>query len=135
MATQSVSTAAQSATAIAAPRLPRSITERWLVAAFLLSGAAQLITISALLSVDPLAPSWSALLLAIAPVLLAATAAYAPAVVARPAVLAAAIAVIVGIVGSLASWHSWVSHTGVLFIPALVALVVGGLRLWQAGPG
>jgi hypothetical protein len=131
--TQSAGIAAQPATTIAA-KPPRSVTQRWLLAAFLLAGAAQLITISALLSADPLGTSWSALLLAIAPVLLAAIAAFALVAMARPAVVAAVAAVIVGIIGSLASWQSWTSHTGVLFIPALVALVVGGLRLWQIGP-
>jgi hypothetical protein len=131
-AAQPASTAGQPATAIPA-KLPRSVTERWLLAAFLLAGAAQLITISALLSADPLAASWSALLLAIAPVLLAAIAAFAPAAMARFASVAAVVAVIVGIIGSLAAWQSWTSHVGVLFIPALAALVVGGLRMLQAG--
>jgi len=47
----------------------------WRVGAFLLAGAAQLITISALVSVDPLSPTWAALLLAVAPAPLAAAAA------------------------------------------------------------
>lgn len=141
MATQSAGTAtqsantttAQSASAISA-KPPRTITQRWLFAAVLLAGAAQLITISALLSADPLAASWWALLLGIAPVLLAAVAVFGPRPAARPAVVAAVVAMIVGIVGSFASWHSGTSHTGVLFFPALVAVVVGGLRLWRAGP-
>jgi len=133
IAAQPAGTTAQSATAISA-RPPRSVTQRWLFAAFLLAGAAQLITISALLSADPLGASWSALLLAIAPVLLAAIAAFAPVAMARPAVVLAVIAVIVGVIGSLVSWQSWTSHPGVLFIPALVALVAGGLRLWRVGP-
>jgi hypothetical protein len=128
------STSTQSASAIAA-KPPRTSTQRWLFAAFLLAAAAQLITISALLSADPLAASWWALLLGIAPVLLAALAAFAPRRVARPAVVAAVVVVIVGLVGSLVSWHGATSHTGVLFIPALVAAVVGGLRLFRAGPG
>lgn len=128
----SASTATRSASAISA-RPPRSITERWLFAGFLLAGAAQLITISALVrSIGPLAASWSALLLAIAPVLLAAAAAFRPAGLARPAAAAAAVALLVGIVGSLVAWHSWNSHPGVLFVPALVAVVVGGTRLWRA---
>jgi hypothetical protein len=140
MATQSANTAtpsdstatAQSASAISA-KPPRTITQRWLFAAFLLAGAAQLITISALLSADPLAPSWWALLLAIAPVLLAALAVFGPRAVATPAVVAAVVAMTVGLVGSLVSWHSATSHTGVLFFPALAAAIVGGLRLWRAG--
>jgi hypothetical protein len=130
MATQSAQPV-QSATAISATRPARSVTERWLFAAFLLSGAPQLITISALLSADPLAASWSALLLAIAPVLLAAAAAFGPRSVSRLAILAAAVVLVVGIVGSLASWSSAISHTGVLFIPALVAVIAGALRLWR----
>src|SRR5580698_378687 len=44
----------------------------WRRGALVLAGAAQLITISALTSADPLAVTWSALLLAIAPAPLAA---------------------------------------------------------------
>ena len=51
----------------------------WLRGAFYLAGAAQLITISALLSADPEPATWAMLLLAVAPVLLAAAAAFAPA--------------------------------------------------------
>jgi uncharacterized membrane protein len=51
----------------------------WRRAALLLAGAAQLITISALLSADPIPVTWSSLLLAIAPALLAAAAAFMPA--------------------------------------------------------
>jgi hypothetical protein len=125
MATQPISTAAQPATAIAAPRSARSITKRWLFAAFLLAGAAQLITISALLGADPLPATWSPLLLAIAPAPLAAAAAFTPPALARLAVVAAAVAMLVGIFGGI-------GRTGTLFIPALIALVIGGLRLWLA---
>ena len=97
----------------------------WLCGAFFLAGAAQLITISALLSVDPLAATWSALLLAIAPAPLAAAAAFAPAPVARIAAAAGAAALVAGIAGG-------VLHTGLFFVPALVVLVIGGLRLWRA---
>jgi hypothetical protein len=100
---------------------------RWRNAAFLLAGAAQLITISALVSADPLAASWSALLLAIAPAPLTAVTAFAPAPVARPAALLAAAALIIGIAGGFL-------HTGLLFVPALVALAVGGARLWRERP-
>jgi hypothetical protein len=138
MATASASTATQPAiTASRSPgsdKPPRSVTQRWLFAAFLLAGAAQLITISALISADPLAASWSALLLAIAPVLLAAAAAFWPGSMSRPAAAAAVLALIVGIVGSLIDWSvTSTSHTGVLFFPALAAAVVGGLRLWRGG--
>jgi hypothetical protein len=140
MATQSAgtvpsaaSTATQSATAISA-KPPRSITQRWLFAAFLLAGAAQLITIAALLGATPLAASWSALLLAIAPAPLAAAAAFTAPRLARAAAVVAGVAIIVGIVGSLTSWSASTAHTGVLFFLALAAVVVGGLRLWRAGP-
>jgi len=99
----------------------------WRRGAFLLAGAAQIITISALLSVDPLPATWSALLLAIAPAPLTALAAFMPPVIAKPAAVVAAVAMIVGILGGI-------GRTGSLFIPALVALVVGGARLWLAEP-
>ncbi len=132
-ATQPASTAAQPAFAISA-KPPRSITQRWLFAAFLLAGAAQLISISALISSDPLAASWWALLLAVAPVLLTAAAAFGPRSASRPAAVAAAGVLVVGFVGSLIDWSvTSSSHIGVLFIPALVAAVIGGLRLWRPG--
>jgi hypothetical protein len=123
-----VTTDQPGATGTAAPR-PRPGTDLsprrpWLVGALLLSGAGQLITISALLSVDPLAATWWALLLAIAPAPLAAVAAFAPAALARAAAAALAVVLIVGIVGG-------VLHTGLFFLPALVVLVVGGRALWR----
>ena len=96
----------------------------WRRGALVLAGAAQLITISALLSADPLPATWSALLLAIAPAPLAAVAAFAPAAVARPAMVATAVVLVVGIVGGIL-------HTGLFFVPALVVLVVGGVKLWR----
>ena len=75
------------------------------------AGAAQLITISALTSADPLAVTWSSLLLAIAPAPLAAIAAFAPALVARPAAAAAVVVLVAGIAGG-------VLHTGLFFLPA-----------------
>jgi hypothetical protein len=41
--------------------------------------------------------------------------------------VAAAVAILVGVVGGI-------GRTGSLFIPALVALVVGGFMLWRAKP-
>ena len=96
----------------------------WRVRAFLLAGAAQLITIAALLSVDPLTATWAALLLAIAPAPLAAAAAFTPPSVAKPAAVAAAAVLVAGMAGAIA-------HTGLFFAPALVALAVGGVRLWR----
>src|SRR5690349_15010633 len=51
----------------------------WRRAALFLAGAAQLITISALVGADPIPATWSSLLLAVAPAPLAAVAAFAPA--------------------------------------------------------
>ena len=96
----------------------------WRRAALFLAGAAQLITISDLLGADPVAVTWSSLLLAIAPALLAAAAAFAPA----PVNLLAAIAGVVVLVGGIAGQ---ITHTGVLFVPALVTLAVGGVKLWR----
>ena len=106
----------------ASPRRP------WLRGALFLAGAAQLITISALVSVDPLAATWSALLLAIAPAPLVAVAAFAPAPVARVAAAAGVVVLAVGIIGG-------VLHTGLFFLPALVVLVIGGRRLWRPDGG
>jgi hypothetical protein len=127
-ATQSAAEA-QSATPDAGPRSPAPPRTAlpgwpWLRAAFLLAAAAQLITISALLSADPLAASWSALLLAIAPALLTAVPAFAPPVAAWPATLVAAVALVIGIIGGLL-------HTGLFFVPALALLGVGGVKLWR----
>jgi SNF family Na+-dependent transporter len=41
--------------------------------------------------------------------------------------VAAAVAILVGVVGGI-------GRTGSLFIPALVALVVGSVMLWRAKP-
>ena len=110
-------------TASAVPLAGRSATKLsprrpWLVGALLLAGGAQVITISALLSADPLAVTWWSLLLAIAPAPLAAVAAFAPAALARPAAVAAAVVLVAGIL-----------HTGLLFLPALAVLVIGGRSL------
>jgi uncharacterized membrane protein len=97
---------------------------QWLLAGLLLSGAAQLIDIAVLTSADRLPASWWALLLAVAPAPLAAVAAFAPPMVARPAVVAAVAMLVAGIGGGI-------THNGLFFAPALVALVVGGARLWR----
>ena len=67
----------------------------WRWTALILAIAAQLITISALVSADPTAATWLALLLVIAPASLAAAAAFAPAPVNR----LAAVVLAVGFVG------------------------------------
>ena len=99
----------------------------WRRAALLLAGAAQLITISALVGADPPPATWASLLLAIAPAPLAAVAAFAPASVARLAAIVAAVVVAAGAAGAI-------GHTGLFFVPALVALVVGDVKLWREKP-
>ena len=117
----------------AAPELSRATAPRsrqWLVVALLLAGAAQLITISALLSVDPIAVNWSSLLLAIAPALLAGAAVYAPVPVSRLAAAAGVAVLIAGIAGQ-ATQTGWVF---IFFFPALILLAVGGAMLWRQRP-
>jgi hypothetical protein len=97
---------------------------QWLLAGLLLAGAAQLIDVAVLTSADRLPASWWALLLATAPAPLAAVAAFAPLRVARLAVVAVVAVLIAGIVGGI-------THNGLFFAPALVALVIGGLRMWR----
>jgi hypothetical protein len=97
----------------------------WRRSALLLAGAAQLITISALVPNDlPLAATWSSLLLAIAPAPLVAAAAFAPARVNRVAAAVGVLVLIAGIAGGI-------THTGVFFVPALACLAVGGAKLWR----
>ncbi len=119
-----ISPAASTAVLADARSATASPTRRWLLAALLLAGAAQLITISALVSVDPLAVTWWSLLLAIAPAPLAAAAVFAPAPVNRLAALACLLVLVAGIVGGIV-------HIGLFFVPALVALAVGSARLWR----
>ena len=132
MTTEPTVTAGQSTTSTGlAARRPRTTTlsprRPWLLGALLLAAGAQLITISALLSADPLAVTWWSLLLAIAPAPLAALAAFAPATVARAAAAAAIVILVAGIVGGIL-------HTGLLFLPALVVLVIGARSLLLGQP-
>jgi hypothetical protein len=106
---------------------PASPSWPWRSGALVLAAAAQLITISALTSADPLAVTWSSLLLAIAPAPLTAATAFLPARLARPAAAVAVVVLIAGIVGGIL-------HTGLFFLPALVVLAVGTVRLWQEQP-
>lgn len=96
----------------------------WRRAALFLAGAAQLITISALVGADPIPVSWSSLLLAVAPAPLVAAAAFTPA----PMNLLAAVAGIAVLVVGVATQ---VTHTGVFFVPALVVLAVAVVKLWR----
>ena len=96
----------------------------WRRAALFLAGAAQLITISALVGADPIRATWSSLLLAVAPALLAAVAAFAPAPVNLLAAVAGIAVLVAGIAGQL-------THTGLFFLPALVVLAVAVVKLWR----
>jgi hypothetical protein len=110
------------------PSAPSPASRPWLCGAFLLAGAAQLITISALVGVDPPAVTWWSLLLAIAPAPVLAAAAFAPVPAsARRLVVAAGLVILVaGIVGGIL-------HIGLFFLPALVVLAFGAVKLWREG--
>jgi hypothetical protein len=96
----------------------------WRRAALFPAGAAQLITISDLVSAAPIAATWSSLLLAITPVPVAAAAAFAPAPVNLLAAVAGVAVLVVGVAAQ-------VTHTGVFFVPSLAALAVGAVKLWR----
>jgi hypothetical protein len=117
-------------TSAATPRTaPESLWRRstppswpWRRRAILLAGAAQLITIAALVSVDPMSATWWSLLLAIAPAPLAAVAGFGPAHVARLVAWVDVAVMLAGLIGG-------VKHTGLFFAPALVVLVIGAVKL------
>ena len=97
----------------------------WRRTALLLAIAAQLITISAVVNrVDPVTVTWAALMLAIAPAPLAAAAAFTPAPVNKLAAVAGVAVLIAGAAG-------FITHTGLFFVPALVALAVGLVKMWR----
>lgn len=96
----------------------------WRRAALFLAGAAQLVSISALLGADPIPATWSSLLLAVAPAPLAAAAAFAR----GPVNLLAAVA---GIAVLAAGIAAQVTHTGLFFVSALVVLAVAAVKLWR----
>ena len=118
------SSAPRTCTPASPPPVPAPPSWAWRRGALLLAGAAQLITISALNSADPLAVTWWSLLLAIAPAPLAAAAAFAPAPVNRVAGVVGVLVLIAGIAGGIL-------HIGVFFVPALVVLAVGTVKLWS----
>jgi hypothetical protein len=105
-------------------RFPAPPSWPWRRAALFLADAAQLITISALVGADPIAATWSSLLLALAPAPLAAAAAFAPGPVNLLAAVAGLAVLVVGIAAQ-------VTHTGLFFVPALVVLAVGVVKLWR----
>jgi hypothetical protein len=128
------STAAEST---ATPAAPSRITGLWLRTspplppswpwrrgALLLAAAAQLITISWIVGVDPPALTWSVLLLAIAPAPLLVPAAFAPQPVSRLAAASGVVVLVVGLIGQI-------THIGLFFLPALAVLFVGTLMLWR----
>jgi hypothetical protein len=97
----------------------------WRRGALVLAGAAQLITISDLVTSDyPLAATWWSLLLGIAAAPVAAAAAFAPAPVNLLAAVAGVLVLVAGIAGGIV-------HIGAFFIPALVVLAVGAVKLWR----
>jgi hypothetical protein len=100
---------------------------RWRRGALLLAIAAQLITISDLVGADPVPATWTALLLAIGPAPLALAAIFAMAPVNRLAAVLGVVVLVTGIAGQI-------THTGVFFLPALVALAVGSVLLWREQP-
>ena len=126
MTTQDVPADTSPVTSPAAPvaAVPASPSWAWRRGALILAGAAQLITISALNSADPLAVTWWSLLLAIAPAPLAAVAAFAPAPLNRLGAIAGVLVLVAGIAGGI-------THVGLFFVPALVVLAVGTVRLWH----
>src|SRR5215468_4521227 len=95
----------------AAPATPEPAPPSWAWrrAALFLAGAAQLITISALVSADPIPAVWAALVLAVAPAPLAAAAAFAP----FPASVVAAFA---GVTVLVAGAVAQAAHTGLFFV-------------------
>jgi len=111
----------------AAPPVPAPPSWPWRRAGLFLAGAAQLITISALAGADPLAVTWWSLLLAIAPAPVAAAAAFAPAPVNLLAGVTGVLILVAGIAGGIL-------HTGLFYVPALVVLAVGTLKLWREQP-
>ena len=109
----------------AVPARPAPPSWPWRRGALILAGAAQLITISALVTSDyPLAATWWSLLLGIAPAPLAAAAAFAPAPVNRLAAVIGVLVLVAGIAGGIV-------HIGLFFVPALVVLAVGAVKLWR----
>jgi len=98
----------------------------WLRGALVLAIGAQLITVSALNSVDPLTASWAALWLAVAPAPVAVIPVLAPERFTRVAIVLDIVVLVVGIAGGI-------THTGLFFLPALAVLVYAMVREQSAG--
>jgi hypothetical protein len=86
--------------------------------------------ISSLVSADPIAANWSSLLLASAPAPLAGAAAFGPGPASRLAAVTGVAVVFAGMAGQ-ATQTGWAY---IVFLPAPVALAVGGAKLWREQP-
>jgi hypothetical protein len=95
----------------------------WLRGALVLAIGAQLITLSALNSADPLSVSWAALLLAISPAPLCALAVLSPRQYVRTACMLAIVVLLVGMIGGI-------THTGLFFLPELGVLAYATRKAW-----
>jgi len=95
----------------------------WMRGALVLAIGAQLITLSALNSADPLSGSWAALLLAISPAPLCALAVLAPRQYVKPASMLAIVVLLVGMIGGI-------THTGLFFLPELGVLAYATRKAW-----
>jgi hypothetical protein len=121
--TSSATPAAQASRSSVVPA-PTARGGPWLMAALILAGAAQLITISLLTSSVPLAATWASLLLATAPAPLTAAAAYVPGPASLLFAVAALGVMVAGLIGVI-------SHAGPWFLPAVVILAIGIVMLWR----
>jgi hypothetical protein len=75
----------------------------------------------------PLAATWWSLLLGIAAAPVAAAAAFAPAPVNLVAAVIGVLVLVAGIAGGIV-------HIGLFFVPALLVLAVGTVKLWRERP-
>jgi hypothetical protein len=112
------------------PRDPRPVAPgwSWRRGALLLCIAAQLITISALESADPVPATWAAVLLAVAPAPVAALALVTDGQAARLAAALCLVVLVVGIIGEI-------THTGLFFVPALAVMAVATASSLTAARG
>ena len=108
------------------PSVPAPPSWPWRRAALILAGAAQLITISALVSARSAVGHVVVAAAGVAPPG-PAVAAFAPA----PVNLLVAV---IGVVVLVAGVAGGILHTGLFFVPALVALAVGAVKLWREQP-
>jgi hypothetical protein len=101
----------------------------WVRGAMLLAAAAQWIAIAVLVqTANPVPATWDRLLLAIAPVPLAVATAFAPARFARLAAVALLAALLAGTIGAIGQSGQ---QYAVFFVPALLVLIVGTVKLWR----